>query len=201
MNRARVPFGTTKTGSGGLLALLAAAAVPFRWWWLAISAGMAWWALCRFRSRPKSAGAEEVISFGRLLVVPLTAGVSLANALVMASGEAHPQLRAEVSRTLRRSRQEGLARALAESVGLLGELFGRMAGAHSSGASLVSAVLTHVENLHSQTRMESLSRIRSLPVTLAVPLTLLIVPGFLLVLVGPPVVSRLAEMLGGLVGT
>ena len=124
VNRARVPFGTTKTGSGGLLALLAAAAVPFRWWWLAISAGMAWWALCRFRSRPKSAGAEEVISFGRLLVVPLTAGVSLANALVMASGESHPQLRAEVSRTLRRSRQEGLARALAESVGHLGELFG-----------------------------------------------------------------------------
>ena len=62
-------------------------------------------------------------------------------------------------------------------------------------------VITHVENLHSQVRMESLSRIRSLPVTLAVPLTLLIVPGFLLVLVGPSVVSRLAEMLGGLIGT
>lgn len=93
-----------------------------------------------------------------------------------------------------------MARALAESVGVLGELFGRMAGAHSSGTSLVSAVLTLVENLHSQARMESLSRIRSLPVTLSVPLTLLIVPGFLLVLLGPPVVSRLAEMLGGLAG-
>ena len=49
--------------------------------------------------------------------------------------------------------------------------------------------------------MDALSRIRSLPVTLAVPLTLLIIPGFLLVLVGPPVVSRVTEMFTGLIGT
>ena len=76
-----------------------------------------------------------------------------------------------------------------------------MAGAHSSGSSLVRAVVTHVENLHSQRRMEALSRIRSLSVTLAVPLTLLIVPGFLLVMVGPSVASRVTEMLSGLLGT
>ncbi len=66
---------------------------------------------------------------------------------------------------------------------------------------MARAVLAHVENLHFRQRMESLSRIRSLPVTLAVPLTLLIVPGFLLVLVGPTLVSRVAEMFGGLLGT
>ncbi len=201
MNRDRSRSGWTGTGLSGGAALLGAAAVPFRWWWLVLLAGMVWWALRRFRFRRRPAGAEEVISLGRLLVVALTGGMSLANSLMMAARESHPQLRAEVSLTLRRSRQDGLARSLAASSGLLGELFGRMAGAHSSGTSLVRAVLTHVENLHSQTRMESLSRIRSLPVTLAVPLTLLIVPGFLLVLVGPPVVSRVTEMVGGLFGT
>ena len=200
MTQARLLLGASGAGSYWLLVLLMVAAVPFRWWWVAVGVGLACWSLGRFRYRKRPPRPEDVIAFGRLLVVPLTGGMSLANALMMASREAHPHLRAEVARLLRRSRQEGLAGALAGSGGLLGELFRRMAGAHSSGTSPVRAVLTHVENLHSQVRTESLSRIRSLPVTLAVPLTLLIVPGFLLVLVGPSVVSRLAEMLGGLVG-
>jgi len=178
-----------------------AAAVPFTWWWAVVGVGLGYWSLGRYRHRKRPPDTGDVIAFGRLLVVPLTGGMSLAAALTMASQETHPQLRGEVARLLRRSRQDGMAAALAGSDGLLGELFRRVAGAHSSGTSPVRSVLTHVESLHSQVRMESLSRIRSLPVTLSVPLTLLIVPGFLLVLVGPSVVSRLAEMLGGLIGT
>ncbi|MDE0673510.1 MAG: type II secretion system F family protein [Acidimicrobiia bacterium] len=200
MTLAGIPLGAAGAGSYWLLALVMVAAVPFRWWWMAAGLGVVCWSLRRYTHRNHPPGDEDIIAFGRLLVVPLTGGMSLANALTMASQEAHPQLRAEVARLLRRSRQEGMATALAASGGLLGELFRRMAGAHSSGTSPVRAVLTHVENLHSQVRTESLSRIRSLPVTLAVPLTLLIVPGFLLVLVGPSVVSRLAEMLSGLTG-
>ncbi len=201
MTQAGFPLGVSGAGSYWPLALLVAAAVPFKWWWVAVGGGLVCWSLGRYRYRKRPPRFEDVIAFGRLLVVPLTGGMSLANALMMASQEAHPQLRAEVARLLRRSRQQGMAAALAASGGLLGELFRRMAGAHSSGVSPVRAVITHVENLHSQVRTESLSRIRSLPVTLAVPLTLLIVPGFLLVLVGPSVVSRLAEMLSGLIGT
>lgn len=178
--------------------LLGVAAIPLRWWWLVGLGATALWLIDRVRSRRRPAATEDVIRFGRLLVVPLTGGMSLSNSLIMASREAHPQLRIEVSQALRQSRQIGLARALASSGAHLGELFGRMAGAHASGSSLVRAVTTHVDNLQYQTRMEALSRIRSLPVTLAVPLTLLIVPGFLLALVGPPVVSRVAEMLTGL---
>ncbi|MDE0232412.1 MAG: type II secretion system F family protein [bacterium] len=201
MTRARFRLAESGAGSYWPWVLLMVAALPFGWWWVAVGLGLACWSLGRFRHRRQPPRPEDVIAFGRLLVVPLTGGMSLANALTMASQEAHPQLRAEVARLLRRSRQEGMAAALAGSGGLLGELLRRMAGAHSSGTSPVRAVLTHVENLHSQVRTESLSRIRSLPVTLAVPLTLLIVPGFLLVLVGPSVVSRVAEMLSGLIGT
>lgn len=177
------------------------AAIPLRWWWPAVVAAAAWWAWRRCRRRPRPAGTEDVVGFGRLLVVPLTGGMSLAQSLIMASQQAHPHLQAEVAQVLRRSRRAGLAQALASGGGRLGELFGRMAGAHSSGSSLVRAVTTHVDNLHQQHRMETLSRIRSLPVTLAVPLTLLIIPGFLLVLVGPPVVSRVAEIFTGLLGS
>lgn len=191
---------TAVAASHGHWALLGMAVLPFRWWWLATTVLIGWWGLRRFRSRQRPAGVEDVIRFGRLLVVPLTGGMSLANSLIMASGEAHPQLQAEVSHVLRRSRRTGLARALAGSGGRLGELFGRMAGAHASGSSLVRAVITHVDNLHHQHRMDALSRIRALPVTLAVPLTLLIIPGFLLVLVGPAVVSRVTEMVSGLLG-
>lgn len=193
-------FAPTGSGAFGHWALLGTVVIPLRWWWVGVPAAMGWWAVRRFRSRRRPARIEDVIRFGRLLVVPLTGGMSLPLSLMMASREAHPQLQVEVSQTLRRSRQVGLARALAASGGNLGELFGRMAGAHSSGSSLVRAVTTQVDNLHHQTRMEALSRIRSLPVTLAVPLTLLIVPGFLLVLVGPPVVARVAEMVTGLIG-
>lgn len=194
-------LGSLGTAAHGPWVLPAMAVIPFRWWWLAVVVTAAWMAIEGLRSRRRPAGVEDVIRFGRLLVVPLTGGLSLSNSLIMVSGEVHPELQAEVSHTLRQSRQVGLARALAASSGRLGELFGRVAGAHGSGSSLVRAVTTHIDNLHSQTRVEALSRIRSLPVTLAVPLTLLIVPGFLLVLVGPPVVSRLAEMFSGLIGT
>ncbi len=187
--------------SPGHWAIPGMAAIPFRWWWAAAVVMAAYWALRRFRRRPRPAGVEDIVTFGRLLVVPLTGGMSLANALLMASREAHPQLGSEVLGVLRQSRRTGLAQALASSGGRLGELFGRMAGAHTSGSSQVRAVITHVENLHHQYRMDALSRIRSLPVTLAVPLTLLIIPGFLLVLVGPPVVSRVTEMFTGLIGT
>lgn len=162
---------------------------------------MVWWFFGRMRSRPRPAAVEDVIRFGRLLVVPLTGGVSLSNSLMLAAQQAHPQLRAEVSQTLRQGRQTGLARSMAGSGGRLGELFGRIAGAHASGSSVVRAVTTHVDNLQYQARMEALSRVRSLPVTLSVPLTLLIVPGFLLTLVGPAVVSRVTELLSGPLGT
>lgn len=184
----------------GHWALLAVAVIPFQWWWLVALLLMAWWVLGRVRRRPRPAGVEDIIRFGRLLVIPLTGGLSLAGSLILTSREAHPQLGAEVSQVLRRSRQAGLAQALAASGGHLGELFGRMAGAHASGSSLVRAVIAHVDNLHHRHRTDALARIRSLPVTLAVPLTLLIIPGFLLVLVGPPVVSRVSEILSGLVG-
>ncbi len=184
----------------GHWAILAMVAIPFQWWWLALLLLMVWWVGRRRRRRPRPAGVEDIIRFGRLLVIPLTGGLSLANSLILTSQEAHPQLRVEVSQVLRRSRRTGLAQALAASGGRLGELFGRMAGAHTSGSSLVRAVVAHVDNLHHQHRTDALARIRSLPVTLAVPLTLLIIPGFLLVLVGPPVVTRVTEMLTGLIG-
>ena len=193
--------GASRAAPAPAWVLVAMASIPFRWWWLAPVAATVWWVFSRMRSRRRPAAVEDVIRFGRLLAVPLTGGVSLANSLMLAAQQAHPQLQAEVSQTLRHSRQVGLARSLAGSGGRLGELFGRMAGAHASGSSLVRAVTTHVDNLQYQARMEALSRVRSLPVTLAVPLTLLIVPGFLLTLVGPAVVSRVAEMLSGLLGT
>ena len=183
------------------LILLGMVCIPFRWWWLAPVAATAWWAIRRMRSRRRPAAVGDVIRFGRLLVVPLTGGVSLSDSLMLAAQQAHPQLQVEVSQTLRQSRQVGLAQAMAGSGGRLGELFGRMAGAHASGSSLVRTVSTHVDNLQYRARMEALARVRSLPVTLAVPLTLLIVPGFLLTLVGPAVVSRVAEMFSGLLGT
>ncbi|MCE2527918.1 MAG: type II secretion system F family protein [Actinomycetia bacterium] len=191
----------TGAGRSYFWVLVGVMAIPFRWWWMAGLGAISLWSFGRLRSRRRPAATEDVIRFGRLLVIPLTGGLSLSNSLMMVSREAHPQLRIEVSQALRQGRQIGLARALAASGGHLGELFGRMAGAQASGSSVVRAVTTHVDNLHYQTRMEALSRIRSLPVTLAVPLTLLIVPGFLLALVGPPVATRVAEMLTGLIGT
>lgn len=185
----------------GFWAVVGMAAIPLRLWWTVPVALLGWWMWRRFRDRPRRVGVEDVIRFGRLLVVPLTGGMPLANSLIMASREVHPQLQHEVAQVLRSSRRTGLAPALAGSGGLLGDLFGRLAGAHTSGSSLVRAVIVHVDNLHQRHRTEALSRIRSLPVTLAVPLTLLIIPGFLLVLVGPPVVSRVTEMLSGLIGT
>jgi Flp pilus assembly protein TadB len=134
------------------------------------------------------------------MVIGLSGGLPPAQALAAAAGEVDHSVGGQVRAVLRRAARTGLAAALAEGEGPAGELFRRLAGAQASGAPTAAAVLGFVDARRAERRSRMLTRIRSLPVTLSIPVALLLLPGFVLTVVGPTVVERAGDLYGPLVG-
>jgi tight adherence protein B len=91
-----------------------------------------------------------------------------------------------------------MALALAEAGPLTRPLLSRLALATASGAPIAEAVADHLVELRHVRRTQALERVRRLPVTLMIPLGLLILPGFVVLFVGPIVFRSLGDLLGAL---
>jgi len=157
-----------------------------------------WRVLHRVRRRDRAASADVAVLAGNLLIA-LTGGLTTRAALVAASRSVHPVLQDEVKAVLRAASSHGLARALWEFEGHNTRLFVVLARARSTGASVASAVAAFIEELRGHQREAVLSTARRLPVKLAVPLALLILPGFVVLTVGPSVVGSARRLFGPLV--
>jgi pilus assembly protein TadC len=100
---------------------------------------------------------------------------------------------------LRMARRQGMAAAMAESNGpLMRPLFARIALAQSSGAPMQEAVTAFLADGRAARRGQALEKVRRLPVTLMFPLGLLILPGFVVLFVGPIVLNSLSGLAGSL---
>lgn len=143
----------------------------------------------RLRSAPVDLGA-----MARLLLIALTSGMPLAGALELAGS--HAQVSSVVGVVLRRARMVGLAAALAEAPAPLRPLTIRLARAHTTGAPVADTVAAFIEEERTERRAAMLSRINRLPVTLVVPLALLILPGFVLLTLGPTVAGVITDLFG-----
>lgn len=64
----------------------------------------------------------------------------------------------------------------------------------STGAPLIPAVSGHAARLRDEERSRQLSAARRLPVKLLFPLALLILPGFLVLTIGPAVLGSLERL-------
>jgi tight adherence protein B len=92
-----------------------------------------------------------------------------------------------------------MAGALSSASGSLTRpLFARLALAQASGAPMTEAVTAFLAEFRAQRRMEAVTRMRRLPVTLMLPLGLLILPGFVVLFAGPIVVRSLADVFGAI---
>ena len=135
---------------------------------------------------------------GQVLYIALSAGLPVAAALEFAAGEIDPAEAAQVQSALRNARNQGLAAALTGVEGNAEPLFGALARAQVTGSSAIKAVASFVDEERKNRRARAAEAAQRLPVKLTVPLALLILPGFVLLTVGPTVVSMFQRLLGPL---
>lgn len=132
----------------------------------------------------------------RILLVGLTAGLPLTSALELARGFVHGEVAVETAAVVRRARRQGMALALSEAGPLTRPLLSRLAVATASGAPVAEAVADHLVEVRQVRRTVALERVRRLPVTLMIPLGLLILPGFVVLFVGPIVFRSFGDLVG-----
>lgn len=136
---------------------------------------------------------------GQVLYIALSAGLPVAAALEFAAGEIDPMPAGEVQSVLRAARRRGLATALAEADGPTRRIFGVLGRAQVTGSSTVQAIAGYVDEDRKQRQALAREAAQRLPVKLTVPLALLILPGFVLLTIGPTVMATVQRLLGPLV--
>ncbi len=149
--------------------------------------------------RRLSAGSEridvdgELLVLSRLVLLALGAGSTLPGAIRAAAAELPGPVASDALDVLRRSTVGG-AVGFADATGPSRPLFVAIGRAATTGAPMTPAVARLVEELHDARRARAVAAGRRLPVKLLFPLALLILPGFLLMTLGPTVVDGLRRL-------
>ena len=148
------------------------------------------------RRRDDRQADRDVAVLARGMYVAVSAGLSVTAAFSVASVGLSKMIEDEVRVLIRAARRDGLALALTEASGRCGKLFGLLARAQSTGASVADAIAGYVDEQRESHRLEVTEAARRLPVKLTVPLALLILPGFVVLTVGPSVLESARRLLG-----
>lgn len=129
-----------------------------------------------------------------LLLVELRSGLSVLAALNGVS-EFLPGYES-LRRVSRLSRVTGLVGALPYADDRLRPMVAQLARAQRSGASLGGAVRQMLESELAADRSRRIARARTLPVQLMIPVTLLMLPGLVLLLYAPSLLSMFGDLTG-----
>lgn len=143
--------------------------------------------IVRRAMRPKAREDDEAL-LAELAALGLTAGLTFPAAVEAATAAVPGQVAAKVRRAGRLHRDP--ERTPPDDPGLL--LVARRALA--TGAPLLPAVSGYAAALRSEERCRQLNAARRLPVKLLFPLALLILPGFLILTIGPAVLGSLERL-------
>ncbi len=144
--------------------------------------------------RESSGHGSGVLLLADQVVLGLRAGLTLEGALREALTDLDPALTGEVRGVLRAARHSGLRLALADASGLGERLFRITADAVQTGAPLAPAVEALADELRHEDHARRMAAARRLPVRMLLPLALLILPGFVLVVIGPALLGSLARL-------
>jgi hypothetical protein len=129
-----------------------------------------------------------------LLLVQLRSGLSVLAALIAVSDAlpADPSLR----RVARVARVSGLIAAIPHGDDRLRPVLSQLARAQRTGASLSGVVRRMLETELASERARRIARARTIPVRLMVPVTLLMLPGLVLLLYAPSLLGMFDELTG-----
>lgn len=136
----------------------------------------------------------DVLGEASLLLVLVGSGMPLIPALGRV-GASDP----DVAVVVRRAGRLGAAAALASASGPLAPLLRRLADAALSGAPPEPAIRGFIESERRRLHTRAVERARRLPVRLMIPMTLLLLPGFVLTVYGPAFIGMVTDLVGPLV--
>lgn len=145
------------------------------------------------RRRPRRRPAPDPIGVAARLLVLVGAGLPLMAALAGAAGS-----EPGVAEVVRRSRRLGTAGALAGATGPLTPLLRRLSDAASSGSPLEPAIRSFLDGERRRRHTRAVERARRLPVRLMIPMTLMVLPGFVVMVYGPALIDTVLGLLGPL---
>ena len=157
----------------------------------ALGLWVGWRELARRRSHARHA-PDDLSLLVDLTGLGLTAGLTFPAAITAGAEYVDESLSAEVRRVLR---DRTIGRGTVGTVdGVTSGLFGVIDRALVTGAPMLPAVSGYGAALRSEERHRHLAAVRRLPVKLLFPLSLLILPGFLLLTVGPALLGGLQRL-------
>jgi tight adherence protein C len=150
----------------------------------------------RFRARTvaRKQAREDAALLADLTALALTGGLGIQPALELAAGAVGGQIADEVESLVRRARVEGLAAAMTGAAGAGRELYRVIGRAITTGSALLDQVIRVADELHADLGARRLEKARKVPVAMLFPLTLLILPGFLLLTIAPALLDAFAHL-------
>ena len=160
----------------------------------ASAAAIAARARLRRRRLREEAARGDVTLLADLVALGLRAGLGLLEALRRAAPLVAPGLAAEVEGVLRAAGRSGSEAALAAAGGRAARLYRLAARAAATGAPLAEAVEAFAAERRHADHARAVEAARRLPVRMLVPLALLILPGFVVLAVGPALLEALARL-------
>lgn len=141
--------------------------------------------------RRHTARSGDVIEVAATLLVLVGVGMPLVTALESAAVRLPG-----VEDVVRRARRLGTAPALGAARGPLAPLLRRLADAVVSGSPPEPAIRGFIETERRRRHTEAVARARRLPIRLMLPMTLLVLPGFVLMVYGPVFIEAVTSLLG-----
>ncbi len=174
-----------------VLAVQAPAVIP-----VLVLSGFAAISIARVRRTRQTKGSETaaLAEICDLATICLTGGLGVEQSLAIASEHATGRLAMSVEDVLALSRVDGLAAGMASASGPGERLFRVVARAVAGGGPVVEPVRTLADQLWEEQAAAQLERARRLPVTMLFPLTLLILPGFMLLTIAPALFDAFARL-------
>ena len=156
-------------------------------------------AVGRFRRAAKASGVvaaerEACFEASELVALGLAGGLSVAAAHEIALTHSAPEAHSALGRLVASMRDRGARVAMTEDDGPLAASSQVLAAATFSGAPALPALESYLEVEAHRRHTERVEAARKLPVRLLLPLTLLVLPGFVLLTVGPTVIGSLARL-------
>ena len=161
-----------------------------------LGTGLALWLWRRLRrSRPRPA---RVRPLALATLLSLRSGGSVLSALESVSASPRLPLGSAVNDLARRARVEGLAAAAPASDASIRAFAMELARAQATGASVSSTLRRLVDAELNEERSRQLRWARTLPMRLMFPITLLVLPGFVLLVYGPGLLTLFDQLVGPL---
>jgi len=161
--------------------------------WAILGAAVWGWRRFRRRAAVERRARAEVAALAEMATVGLTGGLGIQQALQLAAETLTGPVGAEAERVLRRMQIDGTAACFAAE-GAVADLFRTVGRSMRTGAPLLNQVTRLADELHADLAAERMQAARKLPVAMLFPLTLLILPGFLLLTVAPALLDAFGQL-------